>query len=612
MLKKIAFLFLVVSIFSCNQHTQGMGNTNNNGNNNKPEDAGGGATVLFSSLQEGRGTVVATVDGKEIKSGDKVAKGKIVSFTATPQSNRYVMRRWKGASYDEAHINEALLMIKDENATYAVRADFGSIVNFMRINSGEVKGAPVVPDITKEQLDKIIEGNQTINVKGPNVTILVGSTDIEWNPGSFKMNDEVKQALAYDNYKTIGIVMLDNLEIGKPFDVEFSQSVGVNTFSFKFKVLREAGLVDIPRVNLAIDGKKPEPMTETTLQELSNGTKPHFYSKKAPEIEVSSSRNFIKEVILEEKGKPANAPSVPTEQTLLNGNKKYYSPFYLDDIPLEGVGEPKEIKIRIIPKDTNVYSEVVWVFCLKQFDETDSAEFQGDVDKIGKFSPKIIYGIKWYDGIPHNLIDDYGAKSIVFTVQTVTKHANVHYQIVGLDGKPYNGSEEKIMINNGDTSHKSDSIALFEDKPTRIKMWVVSRTGKIRNDSRGVYYFSANPIPMRWGYSFTDDPAKVQGQGYNEGYDVIKIDRTQVKDGKVYVSFGIWDAFTVGTEGLAPEQKPFTKMKLNESFIQIEWYSTEVNISSLIDDNKESMDVFLPILEKGIPCFKYKVTLRLE
>ena len=85
------------------------------------------------------------------------------------------------------------------------------------------------------------------------------------------------------------------------------------------------------------------------------------------------------------------------------------------------------------------------------------------------------------------------------------------------------------MTNNGDTSHKSDKIILFEDKPTNIKVWVVSRTGKKRNDDRGVWNFTANPIKIRWGYSFTDDPAKAQGSMYNDGYDVIKIDRNKVE-----------------------------------------------------------------------------------
>ena len=173
MLKKITILFLVLSIFSC-KHDKKVEGT--------------GAIVIFSSLQEGRGNVVASVDGEEIKSGDRVSKGKIVSFTATPESDRYVIRKWKGASYDESSINEALLKIKDENETYAVRVDFGDVVNFMRINSGEVKGSPVVPDITKERLNQIIKEQPQIRVRGPNITIVVASTDVAWDQGGFKVN----------------------------------------------------------------------------------------------------------------------------------------------------------------------------------------------------------------------------------------------------------------------------------------------------------------------------------------------------------------------------------------------------------------------------------------
>lgn len=595
MLKKITILFLVLSIFSC-KHDKKVEGT--------------GAIVIFSSLQEGRGNVVASVDGEEIKSGDRVSKGKIVSFTATPESDRYVIRKWKGASYDESSINEALLKIKDENETYAVRVDFGDVVNFMRINSGEVKGSPVVPDITKERLNQIIKEQPQIRVRGPNITIVVASTDVAWDQGGFKVNGKEERVQAYDVYKSAGVVIFSDLEIGKPFEVECSHSVKSQVFTFKFSLLREDGLVDVPRVNLAIDDKKPEPMTDTTLQELSNGTKPHFYSSKDPEIEISSSRDVIKEVILQEAG-GTPITLTPVVQNMAVG-KKYFTRFYMDNIPLENVGEPREIKVTIKPKEVSKYSEIVWVFCLKQFDQTDSPEFQGSVSGSGKFEPQIMKGIEWYDGKEHNYIDDYGSKSMILTVATVSKEASVYYQIVDPNGKPYNGSEEKKMTNNGDTSHKSDKIILFEDKPTNIKVWVVSRTGKKRNDDRGVWNFTANPIKIRWGYSFTDDPAKAQGSMYNDGYDVIKIDRNKVKNGKLYVGFEIWDVYKVGREGVAPEQGPFTEMKMNDANIQLQWYIHEVNISQLIDDNKERQEIVLPILDKGVLCFTYKATLCLE
>lgn len=597
MLKKITILFLVLSIFSC-KHDKGGGIEKT------------GAIVIFSSLQEGRGNVVASVDGEEIKSGDRVSKGKIVSFTATPESDRYVIRKWKGASYDESSINEALLKIKDENETYAVRVDFGDVVNFMRINSGEVKGSPVVPDITKERLNQIIKEQPQIRVRGPNITIVVASTDVAWDQGGFKVNGKEERVQAYDIYKSAGVVIFSDLEIGKPFEVECSHSVKSQVFTFKFSLLREDGLVDVPRVNLAIDDKKPEPMTDTTLQELSNGTKPHFYSSKDPEIEISSSRDVIKEVILQEAG-GTPITLTPVVQNMAVG-KKYFTRFYMDNIPLENVGEPREIKVTIKPKEVSKYSEIVWVFCLKQFDQTDSPEFQGSVSGSGKFEPQIMKGIEWYDGKEHKYIDDYGSKSMILTVATVSKEASVYYQIVDPNGKPYNGSEEKKMTNNGDTSHKSDKIILFEDKPTNIKVWVVSRTGKKRNDDRGVWNFTANPIKIRWGYSFTDDPAKAQGSMYNDGYDVIKIDRNKVKNGKLYVGFEIWDVYKVGREGVAPEQGLFTEMKMNDANIQLQWYIHEVNISQLIDDNKERQEIILPILDKGVLCFTYKATLCLE
>lgn len=99
---------------------------------------------------------------------------------------------------------------------------------------------------------------------------------------------------------------------------------------------------------------------------------------------------------------------------------------------------------------------------------------------------------------------------------------------------------------------------------------------------------------------------------YNDGYDVIKIDRNKVKNGKLYVGFEIWDVYKVGREGVSPEQGPFTEMKMNDANIQLQWYIHEVNISQLIDDNKERQEIILPILDKGVLCFTYKATLCLE
>ena len=80
MLITVAILTLVMLFAGCNHKTESK--------KSEPK-----YTITFG-VDGSNGTLKATVDGNEINTGDKVAQGKTVTFTATPSSG-YKVKEWK-------------------------------------------------------------------------------------------------------------------------------------------------------------------------------------------------------------------------------------------------------------------------------------------------------------------------------------------------------------------------------------------------------------------------------------------------------------------------------------------------------------------------------------
>lgn len=565
--------------------------------------------ITFGASSVGA-TVEAEVDGNKINSGDKVQKGKIVTFTAKLTDDIHTVSSWSGAAEDATDKKTARLFVM---SAADVRVNlFSPLINFIKTSGGTQKGAD--SDITQEQAKKIILGkfDTVVEFKGPNISIVLGSTEKTWEADSFKVNGEKKIFLPYGELKSAGIAILTVNEVNKEIPIKAEARADGKTHQISFKIKRVEGKVDVPKLHLVIDNHKPNPMEADTLQKLFDGvSKPVFNSGDPAKIEIQTTGDYMKSVTVTPLG--GSALNAPITVKQLPAGKVWYA-----EVNADGASEVpggKEFKVEITPKDTENYEPVVWTFKLKAKGMKNNAEFQGK-EINGSFEPSIMKGLKWYNSpAEHQYIDDYGAVSVKFTAHTVSKNASVFYQIVGRDKKPLQGQSAKMLTNNLDSahSHTSEEISLFNDKPTYIKLWVVAADGTTTDENKGAYVFPGNPAGLMLGYEFNDDPNEIRktSSGYKEAYDVAEIERSKVTDNKVWLAFNIWDSFTVAETGLPPHQKKFVKLsKTDDKDAWLGWYITEVDVTSLTDNTK-TLEVLLPILDKGAPCFTYKVTVKL-
>ena len=123
----VASLFMLTSLLSCN-----------NGNSKKPGDKpntpGGGGTdpktetfeVKFAVAPAGKATLTAKVDGKDIKSGDKVEKDKEVVFTLSVTDVKYAYSKWEGEGLTNTTATGAKLKVTKNADIKAVLRDNGN------------------------------------------------------------------------------------------------------------------------------------------------------------------------------------------------------------------------------------------------------------------------------------------------------------------------------------------------------------------------------------------------------------------------------------------------------------------------------------------------------
>ena len=262
--------------------------------------------------------------------------------------------------------------------------------------------------------------------------------------------------------------------------------------------------------------------------------------------------------------------------------------------------------IRVTPKDKNKYDVVECEYTLTGTKcEATNAEFVFE----GK-NPKVYSNITWADGIKGNFLDDYGAKTVNLEAYTASQRAHVKYQFVDLDNKPIAGQTEHDLTFS-DFVHKSGEIALFQDKPTRIKAWVVAEDNSTTDETKGVWYQTFNPVPLAWGYE-----AKEQGAEYTSiTYDVIELEKTAITDpsNKIYLVFAPWkeaDGYTVDNSTLAEGQDQFKKLGVLGNYQ--EYYRTSLDVSKLKDGSSSELKAILKMKKNNIDCLKYEVKVRVK
>ena len=262
--------------------------------------------------------------------------------------------------------------------------------------------------------------------------------------------------------------------------------------------------------------------------------------------------------------------------------------------------------IRVTPKDKNKYDVVECEYTLTGTKcEATNAEFIFE----GK-NPKVYSNITWLQGISGSYLDDYGAKAVNLEAYTVSQRAHVKYQFVDLDNKPIAGQTEHELTFS-DLVHKSGEVALFQDKPTRVKAWVVAEDNSTTNESKGVWYQTFNPVPLTWGYELKEKGADYETKAYDE--IVLEKDLITDPSNKIYLVFAPWkedDGYTVDNSTLAEGQTQFEKLETLGKYQQ--YYRTTLDVSKLKDNSSTELKVILKMKKNNIDCLTYEVKVKIK
>ena len=269
----------------------------------------------------------------------------------------------------------------------------------------------------------------------------------------------------------------------------------------------------------------------------------------------------------------------------------------------------KTFVIRVKPKDANEYEETVFECILKGTKiEANNAEF---VWTAGQNPRPMVYStIKWATGLEKNgYIDEYGAEAVTLQAYTVSPRAKVKYQIIDLDGNAIEGKNVEEMTNT-DGVHKSAEITLFNDKPTKIKAWVVAEDNSTTNSEKGSWSMVYNPVTLAWSYE-----NKPNGGDYTtKAYDVIEFDKNAVgADKKIHLVYTVWkedDGYTVLSDNLPEGQDAFVKLGAKGNLE--EYYKTAIDVTKLINGEVPELAVTLKMKRNNVDCLTYNVKIKLK
>ncbi len=261
--------------------------------------------------------------------------------------------------------------------------------------------------------------------------------------------------------------------------------------------------------------------------------------------------------------------------------------------------------IKVTPKNTMQYPVVNCKYYLKGVAVSpNNAEFSFKAN--GK--PDVSENIKWLTGLESNKYnDDYGANTVSITAKTVSATAKVHWQIVNpIDNKAIAGADKSGIMEEGDAKgkHVAKNVQLYDDKPTKIKMWVVSQSGKT-DDTFGTFYFTYNPVMLCWSYDNNLNKDNLK----QRAWDVIQIDKNRVKNGTIYLAFLAWKSsygYQVNNQDLPTEQ---SEVKRGDEIGMQQLYTCSVDVKKLVDATASELNAMFKMKAKNVECMKYKVKI---
>ena len=356
---------------------------------------------------------------------------------------------------------------------------------------------------------------------------------------------------------------------------------------------------------------------------VKSGDKEKVEDEKAI-IRVQARMEIMQKVVIGEEGKDEAECSVVAMKD--NNNQPYWEA--LREVPLvEGNNTPeKKIVIRVTPIDADLFAPATCNLSITGTKKApDSAAF-----KKNKYGEAEIGGevVEMLEGCDARYYTDYGVKVVRLNAKTVSPEASVKYSVVGLDGNPigFVGADgkpdsavlEKTMTNSSG-EHVSEDIRLFEDKPTRVLLWVVSKNGQT-DTKNGLVLKILNYMELGWAYTKPNKAnSELELEDYeSKAWDVVKINKDSIPaDGKIHFLFKTLEKYIypIVTDDVAEGQTPFEEAKdLSPTFQYC--YITTLDVSSLKTEPTKELLVQCRIKNsESVPndsCFVYKLKVKLE
>ncbi len=332
---------------------------------------------------------------------------------------------------------------------------------------------------------------------------------------------------------------------------------------------------------------------------------------EAVTILVQARRDILKDVTIGEKGKNEKKCNIiqfgSGDISFWNVEKTVAL------IGSDGLANEKTIIIKATPKDADAFAPFTCEYKLKgKKVSEDNAKFERNQN-----GAIVSSYVKYKTGLESDTINDYGAESLTLQAHTISPRATVKYQFVDMRGIALPGAEEKDMVKDSEglPVHTAENITLFEDKPTRIKAYVIAENGNL-DKTYGMWFRTYNPIALRWDYSKKQKGADFE----NEAYDVVEIERFQIENDKIYLAFAPWKkeaGYQVVSSSLPTYQGAFDET-LDIFNKNRQWYKTTVNVADLTKTSNpvQELEVVLPLQKKVgtsfVDCFTYKVKIKLK
>lgn len=119
--------------------------------------------IEFEAL-DGRGSLTATLDGKEFKSGDKAKNGQVIQFTANPKIG-YTVAQWQGTDDDTLYNQKAVYTVNHKKLPPKITVKFGSKKFIKDLNYEKTDSAAVITPpaaLSKKSSPVVEEGGKRL------------------------------------------------------------------------------------------------------------------------------------------------------------------------------------------------------------------------------------------------------------------------------------------------------------------------------------------------------------------------------------------------------------------------------------------------------------------